>query len=151
MGTRHLTTIYDTAFNERNLVANVYGQWDGYPTGHGAELAKFLGARRMCNGLSDTTATDENGVVRVYANGAGGLAAVPHLDDFRILEQLDGEFERIWNEADVDPASEFGIEPPAAHEYLVFGIYGDVEREEVKQAWGFIFCILDNIQLRNIA
>lgn len=75
MGTRYLTTIYDTAFGERNLIANVYGQWDGYPTGHGAELAKFLDTRQMCNGLSGTTVLDKNGALRVYANGAGCLAA----------------------------------------------------------------------------
>lgn len=74
MVTRHLTTIYDTAFNERNLVANVYGQWDGYPTGHGAELAKFLDPRQMCGCLPGLATTqDENG--KTYANGAGCLAA----------------------------------------------------------------------------
>ena len=74
MGTRHLTTIYDTAFNERNLVVNIYGVWDGYPAGHGAELAKFLGARQMCNGLPGISTTqDENG--KTYADGAGCLAA----------------------------------------------------------------------------
>lgn len=74
MGTRHLTTIYDTAFNERNPVANILGQWDGYPTGHGAELAKLLDTRQMCAGPPGvSTIQDENG--KTYANGAGCLAA----------------------------------------------------------------------------
>lgn len=74
MGTRHLTTIYDTAFNEHTLIANIYGRWNGYPTGHGAELAKFLDVHQMCDGLPGVSTTqDKNG--KTYANGAGCLAA----------------------------------------------------------------------------
>jgi len=39
MGTRSLTFVY-TEHNEP--IMNMYRQYDGYPTGHGAELAEFL-------------------------------------------------------------------------------------------------------------
>ena len=38
MGTRSLTFVYD----EQEAIINMYRQYDGYPTGHGAELAEFL-------------------------------------------------------------------------------------------------------------
>ena len=66
MGTRCLTFVYDE--NRRSLV-NVYRQFDGYPTGHGAELAEFLrGFAAVTNGI------DMNETRRT-ANGMGCLAA----------------------------------------------------------------------------
>jgi len=47
MGTRSLTFVYD----EQDVIINMYRQYDGYPTGHGAELAEFLGQFRMTNGI----------------------------------------------------------------------------------------------------
>ena len=38
MGTRSLTFVYE---GEKPIV-NMYRQFDGYPSGHGAELAEFL-------------------------------------------------------------------------------------------------------------
>lgn len=73
MGTRHVTTIYDTGFDKNNLVANIYGQWDGYPSGHGAKLAEFLTSRQMTNGLPGLST--QNDKEKIYANGAGCLAA----------------------------------------------------------------------------
>ena len=45
MGTRHVTTIYGTEFDEENLIANIYGQWDGYPSGHGKKNRRILGIK----------------------------------------------------------------------------------------------------------
>jgi hypothetical protein len=47
MGTRALTHFYDG--NE--VVATLYRQFDGYPAGHGAELAKLLAGRGVTNGI----------------------------------------------------------------------------------------------------
>ena len=40
-------------------VCNMYRQFDGYPTGHGAELAEFLNGGRLVNGLIQTKTVDE--------------------------------------------------------------------------------------------
>jgi hypothetical protein len=64
MGTRSLTFVYD---GEEPII-NMYRQYDGYPTGHGAELAEFLAPFHMVNGLG----FDET---RKVANGMGCLAA----------------------------------------------------------------------------
>jgi hypothetical protein len=66
MGTRSLTFVYD----EQDVIINMYRQYDGYPTGHGAELAEFLGQFRMTNGIP--VGRDKTGD-RV-ANGMGCLA-----------------------------------------------------------------------------
>jgi hypothetical protein len=74
MGTRSLTYVF-TEHNEFNgktyeprpLVC-MYRQYDGYPTGHGRELAEFLDGLTMVNGLG----MDET---RKVANGTGCLAA----------------------------------------------------------------------------
>ena len=64
MGTRSLTFIY----NEHNeAILNLYRQYDGYITGHGAELAEFFAGKTLVNGFGKES-TD-------LANGMGCLAA----------------------------------------------------------------------------
>ena len=73
MGTRSLTRVYDDDFGEPKQVAAIYRQYDGYPEGHGRDLADFITSRRFVNGISgDPT--------KVF-NGAGCFAAalVTHL------------------------------------------------------------------------
>jgi len=64
MGTRSLTFVYD----DETPIINMYRQYDGYPTGHGAELAEFLAPFTLVNGLSTVE-------TRKVANGMGCLAA----------------------------------------------------------------------------
>ena len=65
MGTRSLTFVYT---EDNTPIINMYRQFDGYPTGHGAELAEFLLSGRMVNGL--------NGMGKEKQfNGMGCLAA----------------------------------------------------------------------------
>jgi alpha-glucuronidase len=47
MGTRSLTYVY--SYDEP--VVCMYRQYDGYPTGHGAELAEFLNVTKVYNGM----------------------------------------------------------------------------------------------------
>ena len=53
MGTRSLTFVYD---EQGNKIINLYRQFDGYPTGHGQELAEFLNNQKMYNGAGDLAA-----------------------------------------------------------------------------------------------
>ena len=71
MGTRSLTFVKEGS----SIIINMYRQFDGYPSGHGKELAEFLAPIKMVNGIG---ATDER-----IANGAGCLAAqiVAHFKD----------------------------------------------------------------------
>jgi hypothetical protein len=67
MGTRSLTFVY----NEQNKpIINMYRQYDGYPTGHGAELADFLSVGRLVNGMALTKTAEE-----FVFNGMSCLAA----------------------------------------------------------------------------
>lgn len=66
MGTRSLTFVYD---DEYQPIINMYAQWDGYPSGHGADLADFLNQfEAITNGI-------RVGDERKTANGMGCLAA----------------------------------------------------------------------------
>lgn len=65
MGTRCLTFV-ENGLGEK-LVC-IYRQFDGYPSGHGAELAEFLSNMTIVNGYN----LQEK---RKIANGAGCLAA----------------------------------------------------------------------------
>lgn len=65
MGTRSLTFVYNG--EAKKPFACMYRQMDGYPGGHGKELADFLQPIKMVNGIGD----DE----RPLANGACCLAA----------------------------------------------------------------------------
>lgn len=75
MGTRSLTFVYESYKTPKGKVVNepimnMYRQYDGYPTGHGAELAEFLSGGRMVNGLIHTKTAKE-----LVFNGMGCLAA----------------------------------------------------------------------------
>jgi hypothetical protein len=65
MGTRCLTVLTDEKGNE---IVVMYRQFDGYPEGHGKELAEFLSGIKMVNGISDRS--------QKIANGMGCLAAM---------------------------------------------------------------------------
>ncbi len=71
MGTRALTFVYDGD----KPILNLYRQYDGYPTGHGRELAEFLNGFKVVNGIGAETTR--------IANGMGCLAAqiVAHFKD----------------------------------------------------------------------
>jgi len=64
MGTRSNTVVYDADVNQ---IVNMYRQHDGYLTGHGLELLKFLEPIEIVNGFT----MGKNNL----ANGAGCLAA----------------------------------------------------------------------------
>lgn len=67
MGTRSLTYVYNEP-SEMPVVC-MYRQFDGYPSGHGAELADFLSEFTIVNGLDDASKKS------IVANGMGCLAA----------------------------------------------------------------------------
>lgn len=71
MGTRSNTVIVDSGVK----ILNLYRQMDGYPSGHGAELAEFLAPIVLVNGYG---IDQKEGT---FANGMGCLAAqlVAHL------------------------------------------------------------------------
>jgi hypothetical protein len=65
MGTRCLTFVYDNG----EPILNLYRQFDGYPEGHGVDLANFLNSfEAITNGISMRE-------TRKTANGMGCLAA----------------------------------------------------------------------------
>ena len=65
MGTRSLTYVYV----EDTPIMCMYRQFDGYPSGHGVELAEFLTQIEMGNGISGKPELFS------FANGMGCLAA----------------------------------------------------------------------------
>lgn len=77
MGTRHLTVVYNKDGTE---IINMYGQYDGYPGGHGIDLAEFLDGMRIVNGLSMDDDKIANGmcclaaqVIAHFKREAGGF------------------------------------------------------------------------------
>ena len=82
MGTRSLTRVFNTYKDEKKnkqvkqQLVNMYRQYDGYPEGHGMELAEFLSGGKVVNGIGG----DEKQTV---FNGAGCLAAqmIAHFKD----------------------------------------------------------------------
>jgi hypothetical protein len=73
MGTRSLTRVIETYKDDNGkekklLLVTMYRQYDGYPSGHGQELADFLKGGKVVNGIS----IGDTGKV---FNGAGCFAA----------------------------------------------------------------------------
>ncbi len=83
MGTRSLTTVIETYRDEKKekqvkiKLVKMYRQYDGYPSGHGTELADFLNSGKVVNGIGSR---DEK---QILFNGAGCLAAqmIAHFKD----------------------------------------------------------------------
>jgi hypothetical protein len=75
MGTRSLTRVFNTYKDEKTnkqvkiQLVNMYRQFDGYPSGHGTELADFLKGGKVVNGIGGF---DDRQTV---FNGGGCLAA----------------------------------------------------------------------------
>ncbi len=65
MGTRALIKVLDES---KSVVACIYSQWDGYPSGLGSELATFLNGIKLINGFTGKETAP-------VANGMGCLAA----------------------------------------------------------------------------
>ena len=106
MGTRSLTRVIPRqeglSFSEghdhvKKSVINMYRQYDGYPKGHGIDLAEFLDDFTVVNGLGADTYPLK------IANGYSCLAAqlVAHFKDGPggiYLETLEGELGDSWEE-----------------------------------------------------
>ena len=80
MGTRSLTFVYDGDVP----VINIYRQYDGYPSGHGHELAQFLDSKTLVNGFTDKNAAQANCMGCLAAqlivqlkHGVGGIYIYP--------------------------------------------------------------------------
>ena len=80
MGTRCLTFVYD---GDVPLI-NVYRQYDGYPSGHGHELAQFLDSKTLVNGFGEQNSVEANGMGCLAAqlivqlkHGVGGIYIYP--------------------------------------------------------------------------
>ena len=72
MGTRSTTLLIETYKDEsgkqkKKKIVVMYRQFDGYPSGHGQELAEFLSKGKLVNGMG----MDDN----IVFNGMGCLAA----------------------------------------------------------------------------
>jgi hypothetical protein len=72
MGTRSLTYVFNDA---KEPIVCMYRQFDGYPSGHGSELADFLNSGEVVNGLP------MNANKRLF-NGMSCLAA-QMVDEFK--------------------------------------------------------------------
>jgi hypothetical protein len=76
MGTRSLTFVY----NDGAPIINMYRQFDGYPTGHGRELAEFLTSGKLVDGYSEKQSVQFNGMgclaaqmIANFKNSVGGF------------------------------------------------------------------------------
>lgn len=78
MSTRSLTHIYED--DGKTILLTMYRHSDGYPEGHGADLAAFLDGIEIVNGLSLNPKRVANGmpclaaqVVAHFKDGPGGI------------------------------------------------------------------------------
>ena len=81
MGTRSLTFVYD---EDGRSIISMYRQYDGYPSGHGKELAEFLEPITMVDGIGTIKAAIANGpgclaaqLVAHFKDGPGGIYLEP--------------------------------------------------------------------------
>jgi hypothetical protein len=84
MGTRSNTIFIDG----QNRILNMYRQFDGYPQGHGLELALCLAGFTIVNGYGEANQTTANGmgclaafVVSRFKTNTGGIYLAP-MNDF---------------------------------------------------------------------
>ena len=83
MGTRCLTFVYDDSSTDdgsAEAIMCIYRQFDGYPSGHGNELAQFLNSKTLVNGYGEQNSIEANGMSCLAAqlvvqlkHGVGGI------------------------------------------------------------------------------
>ena len=83
MGTRCLTFVYDDSSTDdgsAEAIMCIYRQFDGYPSGHGHELAQFLNSKTLVNGYGEQNSIEANGMSCLAAqlvvqlkHGVGGI------------------------------------------------------------------------------
>lgn len=128
MGTRSLTHVLDDS--TESILTTIYRQMDGYPDGHGNDLAAILKGRRMVNGygFGDTEETASNGagclaatiVMRLKAEaGIGGIYLEPP-------GSVDHGEEYVYTVAPKGPGQSVALKVEA-----VRGGYGDRPRETI--------------------
>ena len=98
MGTRSTTRVLD---EQGNVLVNLYSQFDGYPSGHGAELVEFLSKGPVINGIGpEGSKFAFNGMgclaARLVANfkkGIGGFYIVPsdQREEFNYVVSLEND------------------------------------------------------------
>ena len=102
MGTRSVTIIMDG----NSELCRIYRQFDGYPSGHGAELAKLCNVK-IINGISGDAKKG------THANGMGCLAA-------QVISGLKKEVGGIYLEPTGGEVNDW-----AEYVYIVHGSVGD--------------------------
>ncbi len=82
MGTRSLTFVYDSSGDngESEPIMCIYRQYDGYPSGHGHELAQFLNSKTLVNDYGEQNSIKANDMSCLAAqlvvqlkHGVGGI------------------------------------------------------------------------------
>jgi hypothetical protein len=134
MGTRCLTRVFD---GDREI-CTLYRHYDGYPEGHGRELADFVSTKRLVNGYSSRSTLRRVAM----ANGAGRMAAmiVVHFaeDDIDIMPPGTSD---CWEEYEyhVKCPAIVGLEnnppdglPIAVEAYECRGGFGDKPRTKTR-------------------
>jgi hypothetical protein len=92
MGTRSLTYVYEGKKEDWVLpFVCMYRQFDGYPTGHGAELAEFLNSGKIANGMNCLAAQ----LVANFKKDSGGIYLYPP----RLKQDCWQEYEyHVWED-----------------------------------------------------
>ena len=96
MGTRSITRVR----SHGQTLVTMYRQFDGYPEGHGKELAEFLSGKRLVNGLNGEDDDKKfNGpdclaafLVAHFKKEAGGIYLYPetaHRESYNYLVEAD--------------------------------------------------------------
>lgn len=133
MGTRSITRFIDNWWEGEAEVATLYGQYDGYPDGHGKRLKEALGDFTLVNGMRGTeTAPYANGMqcfaaqaIGLLKSGPGGFYMVSadnsEMYEYELRTTKDTEprvphltfkyFDKVYYEGplkDFDPGLEYG-------------------------------------------
>ena len=90
MGTRSLTFIHEMdhgCLNDEKLVCVFFRHFDGYPSGHGQDLADFLKDKKLVNGKGP----DFDKLTMFNRAGTMAVKLVNHIQDISGAELLHGD------------------------------------------------------------
>lgn len=106
MGTRSVTKFIEQSIDfktkkvKKTTLAAIYRQYDGYPSGHGKDLADFLKAGKLVNGIGPGQENVFNGigclaaqVIKHLKDGPGGLYITSVKDEQEFNYEVIGDFD----------------------------------------------------------
>ena len=84
--------------DKEQIICSFYRHWDGYPSGHGQDLADYLKSRRLINGIQGKDQSDIEKHIAFNRAGSMAINLMHHIDEISGCEVIPTGDSGYWEE-----------------------------------------------------